>query len=40
MPMPMADPPGTVLATAVVVWVITMARQNPRPGVTVIHTKA
>ena len=24
--MPMADPPGTVLATAVVAWVMTMAR--------------
>ena len=30
MPIPMADPPGTVLATAVVAWVITMARQNPQ----------
>jgi hypothetical protein len=40
MPMPMADPPGTVLATAVVASVITIARQSPRPGVTVIHTKA
>ena len=40
MPIPMADPPGTVLATAVVAWVMTMARRNPSPGVTVIHTKA
>ena len=40
MPIPMADPPGTVLATAVVVRVITMARQNPSPGVTAIHTNA
>jgi hypothetical protein len=40
MPIPMADPPGTVLATAVVAWVMTMARQNPSPGVTVIHTNA
>jgi hypothetical protein len=40
MPIPITDPPGTVLATAVVAWVITMARQNPSPGVTVIHTKA
>jgi hypothetical protein len=38
--MPIADPPGTVLATAVVAWVIPMARQRPRPGVTAIHTKA
>ena len=38
--MPMADPPGTVLATAVVAWVMTIARQKPSPGVTVIHTKA
>ena len=38
--MPMADPPGTVLATAVVAWVMTMARRNPSPGVTVIHTNA
>ena len=30
--MPMADPPGTVLATAVVAWVITIACQNPGPG--------
>jgi hypothetical protein len=34
MPMPIADPPGTVLATAVVAWVISIARQNDRPGVT------
>jgi hypothetical protein len=40
MPMPMADPAGTVLVTAVVAWVITMARQKPSPGVTAIHTKA
>jgi hypothetical protein len=40
MPMPMADPAGTVLATAVVAWVMTMARQKPSPGVTDIHTKA
>jgi hypothetical protein len=40
MPIPMADPPGTVLATAVVAWVIIMARQKPNPGVTAIHTKA
>ena len=38
--MPIADPPGTVLATAVVAWVMTMARPNPSPGVTDIHTKA
>jgi hypothetical protein len=40
MPIPMADPAGTVLATAVVAWVITIACQNPSPGVTDIHTKA
>jgi hypothetical protein len=40
MPMPMADPPGTVLATAVVAWVMTMARQKPSPGVTAILMKA
>ena len=40
MPIPIADPPGTVLATAVVAWVMTMARQKPSPGVTDIHTKA
>ena len=33
MPIPIADPPGTVLATAVVAWVMTMARRNPSPGV-------
>jgi hypothetical protein len=38
--MPIADPPGTVLATAVVDWVMTIARQNPSPGVTAIHTNA
>ena len=38
--MPMAEPPGTVLATAVVAWVMAMARQKLSPGVTVIHTKA
>jgi len=38
--MPTADPPGTVLATAVVAWVITIAYQKPSPGVTVIHTNA
>ena len=38
--MPIADPPGTVLATAVVAWVMTMARPKPSPGVTDIHTKA
>jgi hypothetical protein len=38
--MPMADPAGTVLVTAVVAWVMTMARQKPNPGVTAIHTKA
>jgi hypothetical protein len=36
----MADPAGTVLATAVVAWVMPIARQNDRPGVTDIHTKA
>jgi hypothetical protein len=40
MPIPMADPAGTVLATAVVAWVITIARPKDRPGVTDIHTKA
>ena len=40
LPMPIADPPGTVLATAVVAWVMTMARPKPSPGVTAIHTKA
>jgi hypothetical protein len=40
MPIPMADPAGTVLATAVVAWVITMARPNDSPGVTDIQTKA
>jgi hypothetical protein len=38
MPIPIADPPATVLATAAVAGVITMARQNPAPGVSVIHT--
>ena len=42
MPMPIAapTPAGMVLATAVVDWVIAMARQNDRPGVTAIHTQA
>jgi hypothetical protein len=40
MAIPIADPPGTVLATAVVDWVITIARPNDSPGVTVIHTNA
>jgi hypothetical protein len=42
MPMPIAapTPAGTVLATAVVAWVITIARQNDSPGVTDIHTNA
>jgi hypothetical protein len=29
-----------VLVTAVAAWVITIARQNPKPGVTDIHTNA
>jgi hypothetical protein len=36
----MADPAGTVLVTAVVAWVMTVARRNPSPGVTAIHTSA
>jgi hypothetical protein len=40
MPLPIAAPPGTVLATAVVAWVMTIARQKPSPGVTDIHTNA
>jgi hypothetical protein len=40
MPIPIADPPGTVLATAVADWVITIAWTNPTPGVTDIHTNA
>src|SRR6266542_3743448 len=32
MPMPTADPPGTVLATAVVDWVITIAWPNDSVG--------
>src|SRR4029453_11576361 len=39
MPMPMADPAGTVLVMAVVAWVMSMARPSPSPGGTVIHTK-
>ncbi len=40
--MPMAEPPGTVLATAVADWVITIARPNDSwgAGVTDIHTNA
>ena len=39
MPMPMAAPPYTVFATAVVDWVITIARPNDSRGtVTDIHT--
>ncbi len=41
MPTPIGAPTtGTVLATAVVDWVIVIARQNDRPGVTDIHTNA
>jgi hypothetical protein len=40
MPMPTAEPAGTVLVIAVVAWVMTMARPKVSPGVTVIHTKA
>jgi hypothetical protein len=39
--VPIAGPTvGTVLVTAVADWVITIARPNPRPGVTDIHTNA
>jgi hypothetical protein len=38
MPMPMAEPAGTVLVMAVVAWVMIMARPADRPGVTAIHT--
>jgi hypothetical protein len=41
MPIPITGPaPGTVLAGAVVAWVITIARANDSPGVTDIHTNA
>ena len=41
MPIPITGPaPGTVLATAVVDWVMAIARQKPSPGVTDIQTKA
>jgi hypothetical protein len=39
--MPIAGPAtGTVLFTVVADWVITIARPNDSPGVTVIHTSA
>ncbi len=38
--MPIAEPAGTVLVTAVVDWVITIALPNVSPGVTDIHTNA
>jgi hypothetical protein len=40
MPTPIAEPPGTVLATAVVDWVITIACPKVSPGVTDIQTNA
>ena len=40
MPIPMAAPPGTVLDTAVVDCVISIARPNDSRGATVIQTKA
>jgi hypothetical protein len=40
MPIPIADPPGTVLATAVANWVSMNPRRNDSPGVTDIHTNA
>jgi hypothetical protein len=40
MPLPAPIPAGMVLATAVVAWVMAIARQNDRPGVTAIHTQA
>jgi hypothetical protein len=39
MPVPITGPAqGTVLDTAAVDWLIIVARQNPSPGATVIHT--
>jgi hypothetical protein len=40
MTTPIAEPAGTVLVTAVVDWVRTLARPNDSPGVTDIHTNA